>query len=141
MQPVVSAGTIKDITPEETENNSVYEKQTEKMALGSSTSNVNVNSREELQSFTFHEIATEDYDLQTDLEIYGSEEDLIIMEGSMKESIPEIIPPANITIDSNSLMLQTDAQDGTVTFKASVQFSDEIDLSEYDIIVTQVTTV
>jgi len=90
------------------------------------------------ESFAFHEVADEDYDLNTDFEAYPIEIQPDARPGAVKEYIPNVSPPTDITIDPASLVLQTDAKDGSVTFKASVQFDDSLNLDDYDIIVTQV---
>ena len=44
-----------------------------------------------------------------------------------------------VTIDPTSFIVQKDAQDGSITLKASVMFDEMYNLEDYDIIVTHVS--
>jgi len=143
IDPSVTDCNIKDATVQDLENNRVYEKEVRQEAIHGTINNSyeKSNSSIDNQIFIFHEIADEGYDMTTDSDAYGNEEVYPERAGSQKEMTPIIAPPETITIDPNSFQLQTDAKDGSVTFKVSVEFDDGTDLSDYDIIVTQVTTV
>jgi hypothetical protein len=93
------------------------------------------------KKFLFHELVGEEYDPAVDLDVRNDQEAVPAYDGAIVDHLPDIIPPVNISIDPNSFVLQADARDGTVSFKASVVFDDDdFPLDDYDIIVTQVTT-
>lgn len=92
-------------------------------------------------SFIFHEVAAEAYDPELDSQHYPESGEFAAVVGARSESIPDILMPTSITVDPNSFELQTDAKDGTVSFKASLIFDniDGINLDDFDIIISQVT--
>lgn len=92
-------------------------------------------------SFIFHEIAAESYDPESDSQYYPEFGEFAAVPGARYESVPDILMPISITVDPNSFELQTDAKDGTVSFKASLIFDnvDGINLDDFDIIISQVT--
>jgi len=91
-------------------------------------------------SFLFHEIAAEEYDTETDLFEQPETERSAVYSGTANPFQPNTPPIDNITIDPSSFILQTDAADGSVTFKASILFDMGIDLDDYEVIVTHITT-
>jgi hypothetical protein len=90
-------------------------------------------------SFTFHEMAAEEYDAETDLKEQQESERLAVYPGSSVQPSSNFTPIDNITIDPNSFIIQKDAQDGSVTFKASVLFDTQQELDDYEVIVTHIT--
>jgi hypothetical protein len=96
------------------------------------------NSHEQKNSFLFHEMAEEGYDPEADLFEQADSERLAVREGAMQEIGSNKLPIDNITIDPKSFVLQTDAQDGSVTFKASVLFDLDGEYEDYDVIVTHI---
>jgi hypothetical protein len=94
---------------------------------------------EQENSFLFHEMASESHDPETDALIQVDSQRIASRPGTT-ESLDSIKSPIdNITIDPNSFILQTDAQDGSVTFKASLLFDVGDEYDDYDIIVTHIT--
>jgi hypothetical protein len=91
-------------------------------------------------SFLFHEIAAEEYDAEIDLFEQPETERVAVYLGTDVNFEPNTPPIDTIKVDPNSFILQTDAQDGSVTFKASILFDMGIDLDDYEVIVTHITT-
>jgi hypothetical protein len=95
--------------------------------------------------FLFHEQTNEHNDPLSDLDYNAHEKsDSRYPHLSEELSTSKADVATDLKIDSNSWNLQKDAKDGSVSFKATFTFNDtdglEHDLSDFDIILTQVTT-
>ena len=95
--------------------------------------------------FLFHEQTNEHNDPLSDLD-YNSQEKSESRHPHISDEVstPRVDIASDFRIDPNSWTLQKDAKDGTVSFKASFIFNDtdgdSHDLTNFDIILTQVTT-
>jgi hypothetical protein len=90
-------------------------------------------------SFLFHEISHEDYDPEIDLLDQRDQVRSPVYAGTTEQPQTNLDPIDNVTVDASSFVLQKDAQDGSVSFKASVIFDFEDNLDDYDIIVTHIS--
>lgn len=91
--------------------------------------------KDDLQ-FLFHEEHTELNSPETHLFNTNNKPGAVVYKGSTIPFIASNSTITNISVDSKSYVAQTDAADGTLSFKASVLFDSDEDINEYDIIVT-----
>jgi hypothetical protein len=89
-------------------------------------------------SFTFHEMTAEHYDPEQDYLTQPETERIEVRPGATNTLETNAPPIDDIVVDPNSFVLQTDAEDGSVTFKASVIFGGEYNLDDYEVIVTHI---
>lgn len=90
-------------------------------------------------SFLFHEMAGEEYDPERDVFEQQDSEKNPVYSGAGITLETNTAPIDQIVVDPNSFVLQKDAQDGSVSFKASVVFDFGDELEDFDVIVTHIT--
>ena len=90
-------------------------------------------------SFAFHELTGEHYDPTADMHNYADQDRQALRDGVADSPTVEVVHPTDLAIDPSSFVLKR-GQDGSAQFKASLTFGGDVNLEDYQVIVTKVTT-